>query len=265
LKRLILFVAALPLVASAGPPPLRVCADPNNMPFSNQARQGFENRIIEAVARQLNRSVQYVWWAQRRGYARQTLSTSACDVWPGVAAGTAAMITTQPYYRSGYVFVTRRDRPLAGLDFDDPRLRALRIGVQMIGDDGMNTPPFHALARRHITDNVRGFMVYGDYSRPNPPAMIIDAVRRGTVDVAIAWGPMAGYFAATDLPALRIQPIDVDNDGPQWPLHFAISMGVAQNNVALGAQIDAALSQIRPQIEAILLRFHIPTDPLSLQ
>jgi mxaJ protein len=163
---------------------LTVCADPNNLPFSNKAEQGFENQIASLMARDMGAKLTYVWWAQRRGYARSTLEEAKCDLWPGVAKGVDRIGTSRPYYQSSYVFVTREKAPLQGLTLDDARLRSLKIGVQMIGNDAMNTPPAHSLAHRGIVDNVRGYMLYGNYESPNPPAAIVDAVAKGDVDVA---------------------------------------------------------------------------------
>ena len=175
---------------------LTACADPNNLPFSNKAGQGFENKLAQMIAADLHAKLDYVWWAQRRGYVRNTLNERACDFWPGVGSNVEMLATSRPYYRSTYMFVTRESAPLGGLTLDDPRLKTLKIGVQMVGNDGINTPPAHALARRGIIDNVRGYMLYGDYAKPNPPAEIVRAVERGDVDVALVWGPLAGYFAA---------------------------------------------------------------------
>ena len=174
---------------------LRVCADPNNMPFSNARGEGFENRIVEAMAADLGMNVRYEWWAQRRGNVRQTLNAGRCDVIPGIGSTLEMLATTRPYYRASYMFVSRKDRELAISSFDDPRLKTLRIGVQMIGDDGSNTPPAHALAKRGIVDNVRGYMIYGDYAKADPQAAIMEAVERGEVDVAVVWGPVAAWFA----------------------------------------------------------------------
>src|SRR6266576_763755 len=123
---------------------LRVCSDPNNLPFSNQREEGFENRIAELVAKDLNAKLRYTWWAQRRGFVRNTLNAGECDVFIGVPSSFERTRTTIPYYRSTYVFITRRDRHLNVVSFDDPILRRLKIGVQMIGDDFTNTPPAHA-------------------------------------------------------------------------------------------------------------------------
>ena len=240
---------------------LRVCADPNNLPFSNRAGQGFENRLVEMLAQDLGARVEYTWWAQRRGYVRNTLKDRRCDLWPGVATQVDMLATTQPYYRSTYVFVTRADRHIDLASFDDPRLKRLKVGVQMIGNDAQNTPPAHALARRGIVDNVRGYMVYGDYARPDPSARIIEAVARGEVDVAVAWGPLAGYFAARSPRPLSLEPVQPWLDGPQWPMVFDISVGVRRDDAKLKAELDQALERHRPQIAALLAAYHVPRAP----
>jgi mxaJ protein len=257
MKRLLLLLAVL-WATTASARELVVCADPNNLPFSNQAGEGFENRIAELIARDLGASLRYVWWAQRRGYVRNTLGEAKCDLWPGVASGVARVATTRPYYRSTYMFVTRASDRLGGLTLDDPRLRGLRVGVQMIGDDTMNTPPAHALARRGMVRNIRGYMLYGDYARPNPPAAIVDGVARGEIDVAMVWGPLAGYFARRASPPLRIEPVTPWLDDAQWPMVFDISMGVRRDDPALRREIDAALEKEAPAIASILKSFDVP-------
>jgi mxaJ protein len=248
--------------ASAAPAgALVVCADPNNLPFSNRARQGFENRLVDLLARDMQAQVSYVWWAQRRGYARNTLDQGRCDLWPGVATEVSTMATTRPYYRSTYVFVTRADRRLDGLTLDDTRLRSLSIGVQMVGNDAMNTPPAHALARRGLIDNVRGYMLSGDYQRPNPPAAIVDAVASGSIDVALVWGPLAGYFARRSAVALRLDPVLPQYDGADWPMAYNVSVGVRRDNVELRDRIDRILEQRKAQIGALLNTFHVPQAP----
>jgi mxaJ protein len=238
---------------------LRVCADPNNLPFSNQAGEGFENKIVEQIAQDLGATLTYTWWAQRRGFVRNTLKAGLCDLWPGIAAGMDMLDTTRPYYRSSYVFVTRADRALDITSFDDPKLRQLTIGVQMVGNDANNTPPAHALARLGITANVRGYMLYGDYSQPNPPAAIIEAVVRGDIDVAVVWGPLAGYFASEqhNVP-LTLTPVSPQDDDPQSPMVFAISMGVRKGDTAFENEINEELQRRRPEIAQILARYHVP-------
>jgi mxaJ protein len=250
--------------ASASPRPLMVCADPNNLPFSNRARQGFENKIIERVAQDLGRPVSYVWWVQRRGYVRNTLNDSKCEVWPGMASGVDLAATTRPYYRSSYVFVSRADSPLAHLTLDDPRLQRVAIGVQMIGNDSMNTPPAHAIASRGIVDNVHGYMVYGDSSRANPTASIIDAVVRRQIDVALVWGPLAGYFAHRATIPLRIEAVTPADDS-RWPMTFDISMGVKRTNRELLEQLNASLDRERRRIQTILDGYFVPLAEPSSQ
>jgi mxaJ protein len=243
---------------TSNPGSLVVCADPNNLPFSNRNGEGFENALAALIAHDLGLQLRYLWWAQRRGFARNTLSQEACDLWPGVADGVERMATTRPYYRSTYVFVSRARDGLIGLTLDDERLRSLSIGVQMIGNDAMNTPPAHAVARRGLVDNVRGFMLYGDYAQPNPPAAIIQAVERGEIEVALAWGPMAGYFAAKSPVPLRLEPITPALDGPAGPMTYGIAVGVRRDEPALRDQIDQVLTQERDAIALLLRRFHVP-------
>jgi mxaJ protein len=237
---------------------LRVCADPNNLPFSNRRGEGFENKIAELVARDMNAKVEYTWWAQRRGFIRNTLNASLCDVVIGVPASFELTAVTTPYYRSSYVFVTRRERDLRIQSYDDPRLRKLRIGVQLVGDDGANTPPVHSLGQRGIRGTLKGYLVYGDYSQPNPPAQIIDGVARGDVDIAIAWGPLAGYFAARQSVPLDITPVSPQVDLPFMPQVFDVSMGVRRQDKALRDTLDSILTREKKAIDAILDSYNVP-------
>ena len=237
---------------------LRVCADPNNLPFSNMKGEGFENRIAELVARDMDAKVEYTWWAQRRGVIRNTLYASQCDVVIGVPASFDLTAVTTPYYRSSYVFVTRRDRNLRIKSYDDPLLRKLKIGVQLVGDDGANTPPVHSLGQRGIRGNLKGYLVYGDYSRPNPPARIIDGVVNGDVDVAIVWGPLAGYFAARQSVPLDITPVSPQVDLPFMPQVFDVSMGVRRQDRALRDTLDSILEREQKAIESILDSYNVP-------
>jgi mxaJ protein len=251
--------ALLLLAACAGRRELRVCADPNNLPFSNAAGQGFENRLVTLVAADLNADVHYTWWAQRRGNVRETLKAGRCDVIPGVGTDVDMLATTRPYYRSTYVAVTRADRNLAIASFDDPRLRTLRIGVQLIGDDFSNTPPAHALTRRGIIANVRGYMVYGDYSRPAPQADILRAVASGEVDIAFVWGPVAGYFARRQEVPLRLTPLPPLDGRSEQPMAFAVSMGLRRREPALKAELEASLDRHRPELARLLAAYDVPT------
>jgi mxaJ protein len=253
-----LLAALLLLAAPAAARELRVCADPNNLPFSNQAGEGFENRIMALLAKDLGAKVSYAWHAQRRGFIRETLKAGLCDVVPGTSAGMEMLRTTVPYYRSTYVFVARADRGLRPASLDDPALRELTIGVQLIGDDGANTPPAHALARRGIVQNLRGFTVYGDYRQPNPAARILDAVVAGEVDVAAVWGPLAGWYARHTTLPLTLTPVMPHADGPTLPMVFDIVMGVRRDDKDLAQELNAALARNRAAIDAILAEYGVP-------
>ncbi|HSD73064.1 MAG TPA: substrate-binding domain-containing protein [Thermoanaerobaculia bacterium] len=244
--------------AAASTRELRVCADPNNLPFSNERLEGFENRIAELVANDLHATLRYTWWAQRRGFLRSTLKAGLCDVVMGLPSSVEMALATSPYYRSTYVFVSRAGRHLNVHSLDDPRLKKWKVGVQIIGDDYANAPPAHALARRGIVNNVVGFSVYGDYSRPNPPARIVEAVARGDVDVAIVWGPLAGYFARRQRVPLAIAPVSPQVDVPFLPFVFDISVAVRRGDEARRDEIDAILVRRRSQIERILDDYGVP-------
>jgi quinoprotein dehydrogenase-associated probable ABC transporter substrate-binding protein len=237
---------------------LRVCADPNNLPFSNQQLEGFENKLADMIASETKEKLEYTWWAQRRGFFRNTLKAGDCDVVMGVPSGFEMAATTKPYYRSSYVFITRKDRSLDIRSLDDPLLRKLRIGVQMVGDDFSNTPPAHALSRRNIIQNVRGYTLYGDYSQPNPPARIIDAVAAKEVDVAIAWGPLAGYFARKSKVPLKVVPVSPQVDQPFLPFVYDISMGVRRGDQELKDQLEQILDKRRADIDRLLEQYGVP-------
>jgi mxaJ protein len=251
------------LATPAGRPPLRVCSDPNNLPFSNSAGQGFENKIAELIGHELNRPVEYTWWAQRRGFVRNTLSAGSCDLVVGTSAGMEMLATTRPYYKSTYVFVSRRDRHLGIRSLDDPKLKRLQIGVQLIGDDFANTPPAHALANRGMSRNLVGYTVYGDYRTANPPARIVDAVARGDVDVAIVWGPLAGYFARHSSVPLDVVPVSPRVDLPYLPFVFDIAMGVRRGDSTFRAQLDQIITRRRPSIDSLLDAYDVPRVDVS--
>jgi mxaJ protein len=244
-------------VVRTAPAPLRVCSDPNNLPFSNSKGEGFENKLADLLARDLGTAVEYTWWAQRRGFLRNTLNAGSCDVVMGYPSHADPVLTTRPYYRSTYVFVTRRASRLDIRSFDAPQLRRLRIGVQLVGDDGANSPPAHALSRRGIIDNVRGYTVYGDYSHDSPPSDIVAAVARGDVDVATVWGPLAGYFAARQPVPLDIVPVAPQTEGV-LPEAFDISMAVRRKDQARLRQLDDFIQRRRGDINAVLARYHVP-------
>jgi mxaJ protein len=259
--------SAEPVGAPDAPPHARrvlhVAADPNNLPFTNDRLEGFENRIAEVIAADLGADVQYVWRAQRRGFFRHAFKDDGCEVVLGVPTGFDMALTTAPYYRSTYVFVSRADRNLDIRAFDDAALRDLKVGVQVVGDEGAAAPPGFALARRGIVDNVVGYTVYGDYRQDNPPARIIDAVVGGEVDVAVVWGPLAGYFARRGSVPLRLAPVSPEADPSGVRFAFAISMGVRKGDTQLRDELNAVLARRRPEIERILDEYGVPRVPSS--
>jgi quinoprotein dehydrogenase-associated probable ABC transporter substrate-binding protein len=242
--------------------PLRVCADPDNLPFSNQKLEGFENKIADLIAKDLGVAVTYTWWGQRRGFIRNTMNATLeagrCDVVIGAPEKYDLVRTTRPYYRSTYVFVYPKGKGLSkGLgisSLDDPALAKLKIGVHLLGDDYTNPPPVHELAKRGIVDNVVGFSTF--YSAANPPSAIIDAVAKGRIDVAIVWGPVAGYFAARQ--AVPLQVIAVPSGPGDLPFAFDISMGVKPGNEALHAKLEQVLTKRQAAITQILKDYGVP-------
>jgi len=236
----------------------RVCADPENLPFSNRQLEGFENKIADLIGQELGVAPSYVWWGQRRGFIRNTMNATLeqarCDVMIGVPEGYDLVRCTKPYYRSTYVFVYRKGKGLAIQTLDDPILRKLKIGVHLFGDDYTNPPPVHELAKRGIVDNVVGFNTF--YSEENPPSKIIDAVSEGKIDVAIVWGPAAGYFVAHQ--KVRLAMVPVPSGKTDLPFAFNIAMGVKPGKEALKTQLQKALDRRRADIKKILDDYGVP-------
>jgi mxaJ protein len=227
----------------AGGRVLRVCSDPNNLPFSNERGEGFENRLAELVAHGLNARLEYAWWPERMGFVRKSLNAGMCDVIMGVPSSIENAAPTRPYYRSTYVFVSRR---LGIASFDDPRLKTMRIGVQMVGDD--YAPPAYALARRGLSGNVVGFSSYST-------AGIVEAVGRGDVDVAVVWGPFAGYFGKD----LEVKPVSPSSDS-SVPFTFEISMAVRKQDTALKAELDRFIGAQCGAIQKVLDQYRVPRE-----
>jgi mxaJ protein len=233
---------------------LRVCADPNNLPYSNQRQQGFENRIASLIARDFGARVEYTWLAQRPGFIRNTLRAGRCDMVMGIPSNYELALPTAPYYRSSYVFLSRRDRHLAITSLDDEKLRTLKIGVQLVGDEG--SPAIYALSNRGLARNLKGYLVAADYAKPEQARNIVDAVARGEVDIAVVWGPQAGFFARGQ--QLDVVPVTPQIDPPFLPFVFDISMGVRREDKALRDRLDQELERRRPEIERILDQYGVP-------
>ena len=241
--------------AFAQTPSLRVCGDPDNLPYSNERLEGFENRIAALVAAELGAAPVYAWWPHQRGLVRNTIDAGTCDVIFGVPEGLDFVLWTKPYYRSAYVMAYRGDRGHDLRSLDAPELRQLRIGVHV------NTPPEESLARRGLLDNVSTYSLFfdprGDRDRPRK---LLDDLVAGTVDVAVAWGPLAGYAAATSNAPLDLVPLE---DEPGVPLSFDISMGVAKGNDELKDRLETAIDRRRTEILAILEEYGVPLVPAA--
>jgi mxaJ protein len=251
---LMLASAAPPTAAADAPTELRVCADPDNLPFSHADGSGFENRIARLLADEMELPLRTFWLPQRRGFVRKTLGAQECDVIPGVPTGFERVLPTRPYYRSTYVFVNRADEAKPLMTFDDPRLASMRIGVQLVGNDLAATPPGHALTRRGATQKVVGFTVFGD----GPAAeRMAQALARHEIDAALVWGPQAGYFAQRSPVPMSVARAAAPAD-LAMPFEFGISMGVRRGDKALRDRLDEALARKRPQIDAILAEYGVP-------
>jgi mxaJ protein len=250
-------LCAFSAVATAAPL-LRVCSDPSNMPYSNDQQQGFENRLASLIASDLHMELSYFWFPQREAFFRKTLNSGMCDVVMGVPAGFDDADTTRPYYRSTYVFITRRDRNLHISSLDDPRLKALKVGVHILGEQDDSLPPVHALISRGIVRNLVGYSIFGNLNEKDPPADLLRAVADDKVDVAVAWGPLAGYFAQHSSVPLEMTPIAGDPMHPELPFHFDIGIGVRHGSSALKETLNSELDKLQPQIDQLLRSYGVP-------
>ena len=233
---------------------LRVCADPNNMPFSSRDQTGFENRIASIVAQDLHARLTFVWQRMGRGFVREYLDKAQCDLLVGIPANYRPVLTTRPYYRSTYVFVSRPEEAAPSLD--SPALHGLKIGVQVLEEE--YTPPGEALARRGLQETIVGFDTTGDGADS-----IVRAVADQKVNIALVWGPLAGYFAKEFGHNLRITPVEPEVDAPGLPFTFAISMGVRKGNIALRDELQKILTDRESDIRGILNDFGVPQLPLA--
>jgi len=238
--------------------PIRVCADPDNLPYSNRELQGFENKIGEVIAQELGASLDYYWWPAQMGLVRNTLQRDRCDVLISIPKGFDPVLWTKAYYRSTYVLASRSDRMLGLRSLNDPALKTLRIGVHV------NTPPYDALANRGLAEKMVGYRLFFDPQDPDPsrrPEQVLQDVLSGAVDVAVAWGPMVGYFARRHpLPALEMVPLG--DDGSE-AMTFEFSMGVKKGNLELKTQLEGALDRREADVRRILADYGVPILPLK--
>lgn len=239
---------------------LRVCADPDNLPMSNQAGEGVENKLAELMAATWNSKLEYVYWAAPRGMMRM-LNGRYCDVWMQIPVLTDMAGVTRPYFRTSYVFVQRSDAVHQVTSLDDPALKTMKIGVHLYANDAENSPPAMALSSHGVVGNLVGFSTtyVGGMSRPED---IIKAVVDRSVDLSIVWGPIAGYYARKLGADLRLTPIENDT---LTRIPFAYSMGMATRRAerAFRDSLQQFLDTKGPEIQAILEQFGIPLLPLT--
>lgn len=246
----------------AAQPVLTVCADPANLPYSDDRQEGFENRIAALLAQDMGAELHYFWFPEHRSFIRKTLLDRQCDVVISVPSGLSMVATTEPYFASTYVAVTRAKDAHRFTGFDDPWLKDARIGLQLVGNEGMTTPVAMALSRRGLNQHIVPFGVWADAGDPAPQSKIIDAVADGTIDVALVWGPFGGYFAKPHGVALTIDPIATDPQATDLTFTFPMAAGVRKDDTALRDRLQAALDRHKPEIAAILAEYGIPAVPV---
>lgn len=238
--------------------PIRVCADPDDLPSSNREGQGFENKIAELVAQDFGTSVDFFWWPYQRGLVRNTIRRDQCDILISIPTGYDPVLGTKAYYRSAYALVSRSDRKLGLRSLDDPALKTLKIGAHV------NTPPYDALGNRGLMANVTSYNLFFDPQDPDPgsrPQKLIQDVVAGTIDVALAWGPLAGYFVKQHpSPALEVVPLE---DEGTLPMTFEFSMGVRRGDRELKARLEGVLERKQAEIRKILEDYGVPLLPLK--
>lgn len=237
---------------------LRVCVDPYDMPFSNNQEEGFENKIAHLVAQDLNATVINYWWPSRRGVLRNSILAGFCDVMIQAPVGFDPVATTKPYYRSTYFLVYRADHGLQLRSLDDTILKHLRIGVNMIGYDYTNTPPAHALSVRGIV----GLVGFGNFLNADPnadhPEDIVNAVARDSIDVAIVWGPLAGYWAKRASAPLTMVALPDSDPVSGMPFAFDMAMAVRHRDKELLARLDSVIVRRHADIIRVLQDFNVP-------
>ncbi len=243
------------------PTRLRVCADPDNMPSSNDKLEGYENKLASLIAQELKAKLEYVWFPTRRGYFR-ILNGRYCDLAIEAPAGLDMAGATKPYFRSGYVFVARQGSGLEDVtSLADPRLKKLKIGVNIFTSDAENSPPAMALSHHGVVGNLTGYSTFFDDQ--NRPEDIIKAVADKEVDIAIAWGPLAGYFAKKSSVPLVLSPLPPRDSLSDFPFQYDIGIAVRRQDKEFRDSLQAVLDRKRPAIESILKEYGVPLLPVG--
>ncbi len=229
----------------------RACADPHDLPFSNEAGEGFENKIAELFARKLGKSVEYTFYPDATGFIRNTLNAHRCDVVLGIAQGDDIVQPTNPYYRTGYVAAYRQDGPLRGLDsLSDARLKTARIGIVA------GTPPATLLAENGLLGQIKSYALVVDTRFDSPTHEMMNDLDRGEIDVALLWGPLAGYYAAKAKTSTAVVPLVKEQGGP--PMVYRIVMGVRHSDQNWKRALNKLISENQGDIQAILRSYGVP-------
>jgi mxaJ protein len=250
LSLLVLLLSSTVALAEA---PLRVCSDPDDLPFSSVFRAGFDNRIAQLLGHDLHRKVVFVWSRARRGFLRERFNKGACDMLMGVPEGMKHVRTTIPYYRSSYVFVTRSSDHLHLTRFDDSRIGHQHIGLQVLEEDF--SPPSLPLIRAGHAAQLVGFDSFGSGGE-----QIVRAVAEKTVGFSVVWGPLAGYYAARQRVRLSISPVQPTIDPSGIPFSFAITIAVHSADTTLAQSLSEAIARNDASIQSILRAYHVPFD-----
>lgn len=230
---------------------LRVCADPANLPFSNDKGEGFENRLAELIAEKLSVPVLYTWFPQATGFIRNTLRAHKCDLVMGYAQGHELVQNTNHYYRSAYVLIYRADSDLAGVEtLEDPRLNDRRIGIVA------GTPPATIMAMNGLIGKARPFHLVVDRRFSSPAEEMIAEVAAGNLDAGVLWGPIGGYFAKPYGAKLSVVPLTKETKGPR--MTYRITMGLRPGEPDWKHKLNELIADNQQKIDAILLDYGIP-------
>jgi quinoprotein dehydrogenase-associated probable ABC transporter substrate-binding protein len=230
---------------------LRVCADPANLPFTNEAGAGFENKIAELLARDLGIPLQYTWFPQATGFVRNTLGAKRCDVVMGYAAGSDPVQNTNPYYRSAWVLVTRQNDGLDRIEgLDDPRLKGKRLGV--VG----GTPPATLLALHGLIGQAKPYRLNVDRRHESPSEDMVRDIASGEIDGGILWGPIGGYFAKHAGTPLVVVPLTHHEAGV--PMTFRITFGIRHGETDWKHRLNQFIAARQGEINRVLLDYGVP-------
>lgn len=232
---------------------LRVCADPSNMPFTDESGEGFENKLAELVAQETGRkSVAYTWFPMVMGFVRNTLRANRCDIIMGYAQGDELVQNTNAYYRSTYVLVFKKESGLSGVEtIEDPRLAGKRIGVVA------GTPPTANMAAVKLMRTAKVYPLMVDTRvMPSVAEIMIKDMLNGVIDVAILWGPMAGYYAAKSGADLSVVPLVKEKTGSR--MMYRITMGVRPSDQEWKRTLNKVIRENQEEIKKILLKYNVP-------